>query len=286
MKRFCVVLIALLILSGCAGRLADSTPPSADLPVPENLSTLPAAPLPAAPIERETLTLSIPAGATLPQIGMALEEMDVYTTRHFIEAAQSVAGNLTDFPLLAALPRDGRFFALEGYLFPGEYEIDPRHPPAAVVRQILENTQTQIDADLHAAIDASGYTLDEIIIIASIVQRESLNNDEAKPLVASVIHNRLNTGMMLQMCMTSFYVRDYIAPFYEGSPARFHDLYNTYIVPRLPAGPIGNPSLAAIHAALSPAQTDYFFYIWDNDDNFHFAAGWNEHQANVQRYLS
>jgi len=87
------------------------------------------------------------------------------------------------------------------------------------------------------------------------------------------------------MCMTSFYVRDFIDPLFENGAHHFGPHYNTYFAPALPAGAITNPGLNAIMAALEPAGTSYFFYIWDNDGGFHFAAQWEEHVANVERYL-
>ena len=283
MKYLILLLAVTLALTGCgAAGPGDGTPPPNQLPL-ESVAA-PSTPQSGGQAERETATLTILPGATLPEIGVLLEEMGLFSARSFMEAAESA--DLGDFPLLADRPPNpDRFFPLEGYLFPGVYEIDPNHPPLAVIRQILENTEAQIDGELRRLIAESGHTVEEVFIIASIIQKESLGNDQVKPLVSSVIHNRLNTGTMLQMCMTSFYVRDHIAPFYGGQAERFHDAYNTYIVPRLPAGPIGNPGLPAIRAALAPADTDYFFYIWDADDNFHFASQWEEHQANVQKYL-
>jgi len=247
-------------------------------------------PLPPAPQEHEpqptpaTLTLSVAEGYTIARIGMAIEELGASTTTEFIGAAQT--GDFSEFSLVAAMPRNPeRFFALEGYLFPGVYEIYPDQSSESIIRHMLSQTEQMIDEDLRRSIAESGRTVDEILTLASIVQSESLGNDDAKPLVSSVIHNRIATGMMLQMCKTSFYVRDYIAPLYEGDPARFHEQYNTYMLHGLPAGPICNPGPSAIRAALAPARTNYFFYIWDDYDNFHFAATWEEHLANVQKYL-
>ena len=289
MKKFIVILAIALALSSCgvasyntggaeprAGALPES-------PRPEAAAIPPLQEAPEQPLAY-TLTLTIPEGFTLLQIGMALEELGVHTAEQFVHAAQT--GDFGEFPLFAAqAPNPNRFLALEGYLFPGIYEIYLDEPPEDVIRRMLSVTEQMIDEDLRDAITRSGYTVDEIIIIASIIQKESLGNDEAKPLVSSVIHNRLNTGMMLQMCYTSFYVRDFIAPFFEGEDHPFGEFYNTYICPALPAGAISNPGLNAIRAALFPADTRYFFYIWDNDGGFHFAAEWEEHVANVQRYL-
>jgi len=276
-------MIIALTLSGCgiprrggaAAPQSPATPESADAPL------APEAPPQVIP---NTLALAIPEGYTLPQIGMLLEEMGVGTVIDFIEAAQTA--DFSGFPFIAARsPNPNRFFALEGYLFPDTYEIYPDDTPESVIRRILSNTENSIGGDLRQTIAEKGYTIDEIIILASIVQKESLGNDTVKPLVSSVIRNRINTGMMLQMCKTGFYVRDYINPFFDGDADHFHNFYNTYRLSGLPAGAICNPGLNAIHAALFPAETNYLFYIWDNDDGFHFAVTYEEHNANVQKYL-
>jgi len=287
MRIFILVLTALLILSGCGLVAPDGSQTHEEIRT-ETISLPPVpsepAPQPAPQPEPVTLTLTVPPGYTLVRIGMTLEEMGMGTALGFIETAQTA--DFSDILLVAEIPRTPeRFFALEGYLFPGVYEIYPDEPPEDVIRRLLANTEERIDEELRQEITQRGYTVDEVLIMASIVQMESLGNNEVKPLVASVIHNRVNTGMMLQMCKTSFYVRDYIAPHYSGDAQRFHAYYNTYMFHGLPTGPIGNPGLAAIQAALNPAQSDYFFYIWDPDDNFHFAATWEEHQANVQERL-
>jgi len=283
MKRFIIIFIIILILSGCGSPNSGTDAPESPT-IPEIAHLPPAHEEIAQPVAPETLILTIQEGYTLWRIGMTLEEMGVCTAVEFIEAAQT--GDFSEFPLVAAqTPNPNRFLALEGYLFPGVYEIYAAEPPEAIIRRILANTERMIDEELRLVIAQGGYTVDEILTIASIIQKESLGNDAAKPLVSSVIHNRLNTGMMLQMCYTSFYVRDYIDTFFDGEPHPFAEHYNTYICHALPAGAICNPGLSAIRAALLPAETDYFFYIWDNDGNFHFAARWEEHVANVERYL-
>ena len=293
MKKCIIILIAAIALAGCglisdgvvlseiwieqtgqAERVSEVLPQ----PLQELQQTEPEPPRPA------MLTLAVREGYTLLRIGRTLEEMGVCTAAEFIDAARH--GDFSDFSLVAAqMPNPNRFFSLEGYLFPGEYEIYPDELPESIIRRMLSETERAINEDMRRAIYESGYSTDEILIIASIIQAESLNDDDFKLLVSSVIHNRLNTGMMLQMCMTSFYVRDYIVPLLDGGDNPYMEHYNTYFTRALPAGAIGNPGINAIRAALNPADTSYFFYIWDNDDNFHFAVTWEEHLVNVREYL-
>jgi len=292
MKKCIAILIIIAALTGCglindaSGAPLNTDTNPATQPTPSSYtqqqSTPPSQSEPPAPLA--ALTLIIPEGYTLLRIGRTLEDMGICTVEDFVSAARY--GDFSDFPLVsAAKSNPNRFFSLEGYLFPGEYEIYPDETAESIIRRVLAETERMIDEDKRRTIYESGYSVDEILIIASIIQKESLGNDDFKPLVSSVIHNRLNIGMMLQMCMTSFYVRDYITPLLNGEDNPYMEHYNTYFARALPAGAICNPGLNAIHAALNPADTRYFFYIWDNDDNFHFAVTWEEHLANVRAYL-
>ena len=295
MKKIIMIAVIILSLTGCEVRnesvaAHETAPPeipqeNSQAEIPQQECGVPLLYEEASPqAAANTLTLTIPEGYTLVRIGMMLEEMGVCTAEEFIQAAQT--GDFSEFPLIAAqIPNSNRFLALEGYLFPGTYEIYADELPDSIIRRMLSKTERMIDDALREIIAESDFTVDEILIIASIIQKESLGDDDFKPLVSSVIHSRLSIGMMLQMCYTAFYVRDYIDPLFENEGHRFGAYYNTYICPALPAGAICNPGLSAIHAALFPAETQYFFYIWDRDNNFHFAATWEEHVANVQRYL-
>jgi len=279
MKLLAAILLVTAMLSGCASRVEDAQPPAAY--IPEN----PAVTQPAPPTFRPQPAppmLVIAPGDTLVTIARSLEALGVVTAEEFIAAAQD-----GDFSEIMHIPDDPqRFFALEGYLFPGQYMVHAHESADEILRRILTATERELSAILGGgSADERSVPWDLALTLASIVQAESLGNDEAKPLVSAVIRTRMAQGMMLQMCMTSFYVRDYIAPFYDGDPARWHELYNTYHFHGLPAGPICNPGHAAIAAALNPAQTAYLFYIWDNDGNFHFAVTYAEHRANVARYL-
>jgi UPF0755 protein len=293
-----LIIISLLFTAGCEmleqrQAAPASSPPVSSAPAGDSGNSpasppdgrLSSAPAPAftPPPARPTLTLMIPEGFTLARIGMELEEMGLFTAAEFIDTAQN--GDFSEFSLVAAQNfNPNRCFTLEGYLFPDTYEIYADDPPEAVIRRMLANLERRINDDLRREIAESGYTFDEILTIASIIEKEALGVD-VRLLVSSVIHNRLNIRMMLQMCYTDIYVRHVIEPFVDGGIERFNEFYNTYRAAALPPGAICNPGLAAIRAALNPADTAYFFFISDPEDNFHFAAGWDQHVANVQRYL-
>lgn len=165
----------------------------------------------------------------------------------------------------------------EGKLFPDTYLI----PQTASVENIVELlTQT---------FTAKSPTQDpKTIIIASLIEREA-KHAEDRALVSSVIHNRLDIGMALQIDATVQYVLGKKGNWWPKDLTRenleVESPYNTYKYAGLPPKPIANPSLASLQAALKPAQTDYLYYISDNSGINHYAVTLEEHNQNIEQYL-
>ncbi len=301
MRKLILVTIALLLtLTGCGGTTSESSPSDSSLSEVESsaseeasqeslasesssesestsassgaaTSSEPAAPL--------TIELVIPEGYTLPRIGMLLEEKKICTSDEFIAATQN--GDFSEFPLIAAQkPNAQRCFKLEGYLFPDTYDIYSTSTPDEIIRKILAHTEQKISSNIRAQIDASGYTIDEILAMASIIEKESFG-EEQMVKISSVLHNRLNDGMKLQCDVTINYVEGAIKPFITGDIDRFNGFYNTFKCKGLPAGAICNPGLAAINAAINPEATDYFFFVTDSEKKYYYAATFEEHEKNV-----
>ncbi|MEX2007489.1 MAG: endolytic transglycosylase MltG [Candidatus Levyibacteriota bacterium] len=175
----------------------------------------------------------------------------------------------------------------EGYLFPDTYLI----PKDADVSQIITLMRANFDTKYATLNNTTNRTLNEIVTIASLIEREA-RHAEDRPLVASVIINRLNIGMALNIDATVQYILGY-----QQSEKRwwkrnltFADLrvnsaYNTYVNPGLPPGPIANPGLAAIEAAINPAETDFLYYLSDANGVNHYAKTIEEHNQNIERYI-
>jgi len=123
----------------------------------------------------------------------------------------------------------------------------------------------------------------EGLTIASIIQEES-GFPEQDPKVSSVLHNRLNSPSfpLLQFNVTFEYIDKYVTPFVDGG-TKYRDLYNTYVRKGLPAGPISNPGMSAINAALYPADTDYYYFVTDKDMNYYYASTYSEHLRNCKK---
>jgi UPF0755 protein len=130
----------------------------------------------------------------------------------------------------------------------------------------------------------SGLSAEEVIILASIIEREA-NTFESMKMISGILQGRMAIGMPLQADASIEYVLD--KPLKELTPEdlKVDSPYNTYTNKGLPPTPIGNPGTEAIKAVLEPTVSDYVYYITDNEGNFHYAKDFDEHRANVAKYL-
>ena len=141
------------------------------------------------------------------------------------------------------------------------------------IDKFLRNFDNRMDDTMMAKVSMSGYSLHEILAVASIIQEEAAAVEENE-LIASVIYNRLNSESLrlLQMDSTVFYAAELMG---ESFDTGLDSPYNTYAYPGIPAGPIDNPGMAAIEAALEPADTNYYYFAYGKDGLSHFYNDWN-----------
>ena len=241
-----------------------------------------------APTEPLTVTVTFPEGYTLVQIAERLEENKVCSASEFIaltnnyEYIQTLGYTFTD----GIANPESRAFYLEGYIFPDTYEFYKNENPERALKRFLDNTDRKLTAEYRQRAEDLGYTLDEIITLASIVQEESFTYASVKN-VASVLHNRLDSPNFrrLQCDVTKNYVKTNIenSPYLTGDTDAFAELYNTYECFGLPVGPITNPGLASIEAALYPAETNYFYFVTDSQWNYYYAETYAQHKANCSK---
>jgi UPF0755 protein len=177
-----------------------------------------------------------------------------------------------------------RLVEKEGYLFPDTYLI----PRDASIETALSIFETNFNNKINDLGISERNDLNRIIIIASMIEREALFHNE-RPTVASVIYNRLGLGMKLDIDATVQYAigKRNGKWWYPITPndLRFDSIYNTYTNNGLPPGPISNPGLDSIRAAANPADTNYLYYITDSKGHLHGAATFQQHQANINKYL-
>ena len=181
--------------------------------------------------------------------------------------------------------------AREGYLFPDTYLIPKEATGSTIVKMMEENfnkkTQKAREAGNKKSLD-----FEEIIIIASLVEREAKLHED-RPLIAGVILNRLKIGMKLDIDATiqyslgyqseqkSWWKKDLTAEDLENESE-----YNTYLNAGLPPTAIANPGLSSIEAVINAPKTDYLYYIADKTGKTHFAKTFEEHAANISKYLN
>ncbi len=268
------LLLSLSILTSCVGKT--------DIPF---LSTKPAE---TAPTEPLTVTVTFPEGYTLVQIAEKLEENKVCSASEFIaltnnaEYIQTLGYTFTD----GISEPESRAFYLEGYIFPDTYEFYKNESAERALKRFLDNTERKLTAVYRQRAEELGYTLDDIITLASIVQEESFTHDSVKN-VASVLHNRLASVSFpkLQCDVTIHYINDYVtdSKYLTNDKSVFAERYNTYKCEGLPVGPITNPGLASIEAALYPAETDYYYFVTDSDWNYYYAETYAQHKVNCSK---
>ncbi len=242
---------------------------------------------------RETVTVTIPEGFTIDQIAKVLEENNVCEKKNFFEAV--ITANY-DYDFIRDIPTaadgeqyEGRIYLLEGYLFPDTYNFYVGSSGETVVNRMLENFNTKLTPDMRAAIQGKGMTIDEAIIMASIIQGEAASKDDMRG-VSRVLFNRMepNSGFpKLQCDSTGDYVKE-LLPSIDGIVIS-NEAYDTYVRDGLPAGAINNPGLDAIRALLDPSTDETikncYYFATDYDTGItYFTKTYAQHQAICRRY--
>ena len=167
----------------------------------------------------------------------------------------------------------------EGLLFPDTYRFSEDATPADMLARLANTMEQRMDAVDWSNLEAAGYTRYQGIIIASLIESE-VRVGEERPIVSSVIRNRLNDGARLDIDATVLYAMDIRDP--AGIDLEFDSPYNTRLFGGLPPGPISAPGLAALEAAAAPADTEFRYYVLADEDGSHvFAVTLEEHNANV-----
>lgn len=224
---------------------------------------------------RATVTVTIPEGYTVDQIFTLLEEKGVAS----VEDLQDMAANHDyAFSFLQDLEL-GDYHRLEGYLYPDTYEFTTPQNPLYVINKMLVHFDEQFTDAMRQEVADSGRTIHEIITIASMIEKETDGNDRAD--IASVIYNRLNnpsggTQGYLQIDATLAYINGGKVP--TEADKSIDSPYNTYLYKGLPAGPISNPGLESIKAAMNPNSTSYYYYALGDDGVHHFFKTLREQQ--------
>ena len=238
---------------------------------------------------RQTTDVTIPEGYNIDQIFSLLEEKGVST----VEKLRDMAANWDyAFSWLRGIPL-GDYHRLEGYLFPDTYTFEMGGNPKYVINKMLVNFDVKMDEYMSKYTgEEAQYSLHDIVTIASLIEKETdgTNNDERNDYrsIASVIYNRLEnpeaeTAGFLQIDATLVYINGGRVP---TEADKFIDSpYNTYLHQGLPAGPISNPGMMSLLAAMEPENTKYYYYVLNPETRQHeYSRTYAEHQALLGRY--
>ena len=232
------------------------------------------------------LMVTIPEGLRVEEIGALLEEKGVVSKSEFMSALKDDYGK-------SFLPDDAADDNLEGYLFPATYGFSRNTTGHQAVEEMLDAFDEQVVTEIQPELDGTGLTLDQVITLASIVEREA-EKPEERPLIASVFLNRMKVGMALQADPTvqfalasdpaSVTLNGYWKKELSLDDLNVDSPYNTYEVTGLPPGAIACPGLDSIRAVVRPAQTNYLFFVAKGDGSHAFAETLEEQLRNVQLY--
>jgi UPF0755 protein len=213
--------------------------------------------------KQEVTRVTFPEGLTIEQVFTLLEENQICYKSDLYEAA---ANYDFDYDFLKDLPL-GDANRLEGYLFPDTYDFYQGESATVAISRFLNNTQNKLDG-LESQAEAKGMSLHDIIIVASLVEKEA-GSDAERATIASVIYNRLNAGWLLGLDSTINYILGSNTFDLTYDDLDIDSPYNTYKYAGLPAGPICSPGMASIEAALNPESTNYWYwYAYDGETTF------------------
>ncbi|MCL2024244.1 MAG: endolytic transglycosylase MltG [Coriobacteriia bacterium] len=238
------------------------------------------------PLPENVVLVTVIEGLRIDDIALTIEEQMGIPAPEFAAYAHSAVPEFADsYPYLEGAYDN----SLEGFLFPDTYELEGDATPHDVCARMLEKFDTVWNELEVPAERLAQHSVQELVTIASIIEREASLDDE-RPLVASVIENRLAIGMMLQMDSTF----QFLLP-----PGRMNEViptivdsqtespYNTYVNYGLPPGPIGSASRASLHAAAFPAQSEYYYFALTSKTGEHtFSHTYEEHNVAVQKMMS
>ncbi len=233
-------------------------------------------------IKSNEISVTIPEGFAVKDIDKRLVEKGVIKENDFINFNENNNLDLSRYEFLKDKPSGASF---EGYYFPDTYIYFNDSSIEDIAKKMLDNFNKELTQELRDEIKRQNKTIFETIVLASIIEKESGNSEDMKK-IAGVFQNRLDVGKAPESDATINYITNSgrTRPTYED--LKIDSPYNTYKYAGLPPGPISNPGIEAIKAAIYPEKTDYFFFLTRKDDGKAvFSKTYDEHLANKKKFL-
>ena len=221
-------------------------------------------------IDPDIINVSIPEGFTIKQIANKLKDKGIISsTEEFINEAQT--GNF-NYEFLKYIP-ENRPMRLEGYLYPATYELKKGMSCHIIIDKMLNRFESIIVTLQNSGLKTED--IDKVIIMASMVEGEA-KVDSERPIIAAVFYNRLKINKKLESCATVEYALGVHKPVLYYKDLAVSSPYNTYKYAGLPVGPINNPGLKSIGAAVNPENVDYIYFVSKGDGTHYFTKNYND----------
>lgn len=232
-------------------------------------------------VKGDDIYITIPEGFSNKEIDRRLTEIGLIREGEFLDFDEKQSIDLSEYEFLQDKPKKA---GLQGYYFPDTYIYYKNSSLKDIAKKMLDNFDGKLSFELREEIKKQNKSVFETIILASIIEKEARFPEDMKK-ISGVFQNRLNAGQALQSDATINYI--------TGSgrtQSTFEDLqidspFNTYKYARLPPGPISNPGIVAIEAAVYPEKTDYFYFLTKSDGKAVFSKTYDEHLKNKSKYL-
>lgn len=230
--------------------------------------------------ETKEVTLTFIEGWNNDDLASYLVEKRIANSVDFLAVVQKKSDWWDDYRILDSKPRN---LDLEGYLFPDTYRVFRDASLSDIVRKMLDNLDSKLTEKMKKDITAQDYTIHEIITLASIIEKE-VHGDADRKVVADIFYKRLEAGIALQSDATVNYATGKNVTRASASDLEIDSLYNTYKYRDLPPGPISNPSLSSIMAAIYPTPNEYYYFLTTPDGKVIYNKTFEEHIADKNKY--
>lgn len=221
----------------------------------------------------DLVMVTIPEGYTAVQIAEKLVSTGVIKNKDdFMNEINQ--GDFSSYEFVKGIPKD-RPVRLEGYLYPDTYEFKKGSTNKEIILKMLDNFKNHAYSDVKEGAKKLSITEDEIVKMASVVEKEA-RSDEERPVISGVFYNRIKANMKLQSCATVLYALGEHKDKLYNKDLQIDSPYNTYKNTGLPVGPISNPGIKSLKAAISPEKNDYIYFVLQNNGKHFFTKDYNE----------
>ncbi|MBQ9844772.1 MAG: endolytic transglycosylase MltG [Oscillospiraceae bacterium] len=236
---------------------------------------------------RETVSVTVFEGSTIVRISKIVEEAGFCTAQEFIDTVENT--DWSQFKFFRYVEDDvNKPFKMEGFLYPETYEFYPEATAYDIAEKMLGHFDELITDDMYAQMEQQGFTLQDVVTLASYVEEEA-GDPVNQPDVAAVFLNRLKPGSpfpKLESDVSYYYMREQVEPYLgvgrDQSPLAMQEAVNTYLCVGIPITPVSSPSISAINAVLNPTpDSPYYFFLTDLTGKYYYAETWQGHVNNI-----